>query len=173
MNADDIRDIKGIFTFANWLNLFGILFLILAAAAIGWWLYKKMKQKKEVGPISFALQKNPYELVMERLAALREQTLSPSTIKSFHFELSEVLRFYLETRYGFPATERTTDEIRAILHSSATLSDSQRRQIEELMKQTDQVKFTDLILSEEASKRLLEDASLFIRDTKPSEAPLQ
>jgi hypothetical protein len=120
--ALDIRDIKdpvpvfsGILT-GRILAIAGgvLLFLLLA-----YWLWRRSRRGAD--PVRLAPPRPEDEVALEKLANLRELVggwgPSPDQVqcKQFGLELSEILRAYLENRYGFIALEMTTHEISQIL----------------------------------------------------------
>jgi hypothetical protein len=112
-----IRDIKGPvrapLTFREvvpWL-----LFAILIAAGIILYL-RYIKRKKALPPQITRFIKPkvpPHTLALDALDMLRKEKLWQSgRIKQYHSGITDILRHYLEGRYGIMAVEMTTSEIR-------------------------------------------------------------
>jgi hypothetical protein len=95
----------------------GLVLLLLMLAAAGL-LYWKKKSGKE---LPAALLPGPGEIALQELdRLLAEDLLSRGEIKSFHLRISDILRRYIENRFGLQAPERTTEEF--LLELSRTRS---------------------------------------------------
>jgi hypothetical protein len=88
--------------------LVGGLVLLLAALAIIGFYYWKIKAGKK---LSTAVQPRPEEIALQELdRLLAEDLLTRGEIKLFHLRISDILRHYMENRFGLKAPERTTEE---------------------------------------------------------------
>lgn len=116
-DTDDIRDIKPPLAVGSETLPFvvgGVLFLLLAAAGYLWW--RKRRTVAVVGQLPPVDTRPVWEIAKERLLILKNSgLLSENRIKEYHFQLSEIVRWYLERRFGILALEQTTEEIRAAL----------------------------------------------------------
>mgnify|MGYP001181648062 CR=1 FL=1 len=70
---------------------------------------------------------------------IRDKTI---LVKDYYFRLSEIVRGYLERRFGINGLEMTSDEIRRWLHSN-TFTAEIRLSIDDFLGETDLVKFAD------------------------------
>ena len=63
---------------------------------------------------------------------------------SVYFELSEILREYLDLAYFFPAMEKSTTEIKELFleHKPDTLSDEMIQELLSFFEKADQIKFS-------------------------------
>ncbi len=95
-----------------------IIAIGLIAAAVAAWIYFRrggtvMVRRKRIVP--------PYELAMHRLGQLRERRLAESGHeKEYYTELTDILRQYLEGRFGINAMEMTSTEIVRSLRANET-----------------------------------------------------
>jgi len=85
------------------------LLALALAGVLAYWFYRYRHAPTE----SMEAEQVPaHELALERLALLENEPLETRhDRKAFVFELSEILREYLERRYDFGALEMTTDEL--------------------------------------------------------------
>ena len=109
----DIRDIKGplaipfaVVTLLPWIAAL----LALAAAA---WLHRRRRRRGRPEAIVPAAPPRPaHEVAREALDALEAAgLLERGEIKTYHIRLSDILRVYLEGRFGVDAMEMTTVEV--------------------------------------------------------------
>lgn len=110
----DIRDIKGplaipfaVVTLLPWLAA------LLALAAAAAWLYRRRRRRVRPDAIVPAVPPRPaHEVAFEALDALEAAgLLERGEIKTYHIRLSDILRVYLEGRFGVDAMEMTTGEV--------------------------------------------------------------
>jgi hypothetical protein len=91
---------------------FIILTLLLAAAAI--WYYLKQKRLAANANSQEPAQpaRPPHEVALEELAILEASALvSEGRIKEFYIALADIVRNYLGSVYGIETLDRTTSEI--------------------------------------------------------------
>ena len=114
----DIRDIKGplaipfaVVTLLPWIAAL----LAVAAAA---WIYRRYRRRTRPEALVPALPPRPaHEVAREALDALEAAgLLERGEIKTYHIRLSDILRVYLEGRFGVDAMEMTTSEVLDGLH---------------------------------------------------------
>jgi hypothetical protein len=108
----DIKDIKGPLSLPENTALqillvgSGLLLVMLGIAGFLYWRQKIAGNKKppeiQLPPDEIALQE------LERLLA--ENLLTRGEVKLFHLKISDILRHYIENRFGIRAAERTTEE---------------------------------------------------------------
>ncbi|MCB4755793.1 MAG: hypothetical protein LHV69_01945 [Elusimicrobia bacterium] len=108
-----LRPLKGFFNFRSyfwvWITLVILLLSGLGALLYWWCRQKKLLEQLQAGP-----PKPAEEIAWEALHALEDSSLlSDGNIKEYYFQLSLILRQYLENRYLFSALERTTSELLA------------------------------------------------------------
>jgi len=114
--AGDIRDIKPPVEIpldwkriAMWAGAGGGL---LALAIAGYVWYRRRRQGKGLLPVRQAPQRPAHEIAFEALVRLESSDLlARGEVKAFYIEVSEIIRRYVEGRYGFVALEMTTEEL--------------------------------------------------------------
>ena len=96
-----------------------------------------------------------------------EEFLQKGELLNFFFELSFSLRFFLERKYDLPATQMTTDELRAVLRLSNM---SEHNKLFEIFSYADLVKFAKYVGNISLSRDYCEWAkNLFLADKVEAE----
>lgn len=140
----------------------------LIAAGIAVWIYFRrggtvVVRRKRVVP--------PYELAVSRLEKLRERRLAESGHeKEYYTELTDILRQYLDGRFGINAMEMTSTEIlRALRHNEATRMSADR--MRSVLEVADFVKFAKMRPLPDDNVKSFNSALAFVEDTKPAPEP--
>ncbi len=167
----DIRDIKGPVSLNNRLYLYGIIILLLIIILVLFIVIKKKRGHKEsrIPPPPPA-----HQLAYEALSALkRKDHFKTGKIREYYFELSDILRHYMENRFDLRAPEMTTDEFLAALKSSSSLSAEQKGLVRDFLSHCDMVKFakylppdTEAETSYESAKRLVDETRKYPAEAK-------
>jgi hypothetical protein len=111
--------------------------------------------------------KPPYEEAIEALAALdAKQYLLKGLVREYVFELSDILKRYIERRFTINAAEFTTEEILAWLGISP-LEKGRRNAMEWFFRATDPVKFAKQTPDQDTIVRFGTEARAFFEATKP------
>ena len=107
---DDIRPLKDIVDIRGGFPIAQAFILILAALAITAFIYfRKRKERKEEPALPPRLAE---EIARDALKALREMRLiEKGLIKEYYIRISDIIRAYIENRYGISAMDRTTWEL--------------------------------------------------------------
>jgi hypothetical protein len=140
-----IRDIKppleARFTFREALPyIIGILLVLGITAFIIYYL-KKKKKKEPIFRLPPKPKLPPHEIALAGLEELRNKKLwQNNKIKEFHTELTEIIRVYIEDRFGIPALEMISDEISSAINKVDT-DDKTKSELKELLSLADLVKF--------------------------------
>jgi hypothetical protein len=176
--ADDIRGLKPLREIRSpipWSKIvMGVVAALLAAVGLWWYLRQRARRRTEVPRVP------PHEVAFEALNALRETDFDdPAAIRWFYFRLSEVVRTYVEARFGMNATDLTTEEILASLTQLDQLAADQNEVLCRFLVDTDQVKFAHREPSRGDIESTYEQALGFVEATRPvaevaaEEEPLQ
>lgn len=140
----------------------GVLLLALAG-----YLFWRRRQGKGLLPVKAAPLRPAHELALAELQQLRESDLLASgEIKLYYSILSEILRRYIEGRFGVVALEMTTTEVLTDLSRNGYDTHG-REQLSTVLTESDLVKFAKLIPPEEQHGALLGMAEEYIELTKP------
>ncbi len=111
----------------------------------------------------------PYELAMKRLDDLRAMNLWQSgQEKEYYTLLIDILRDYLQGRFGINAMEMTSQQITRVLseNEETRMSNARMKRILEI---ADFVKFAKVRPIPDDNHRALADAIQFVEETKPVE----
>lgn len=90
--------------------------LVLIAFGIFVWIYFYKNKKAKVPLISKVPPEKSHEKALRLLEELKAKQLwEQGRSKEYFIELSDIIRVYLEERFGITAMEQTTDELLALL----------------------------------------------------------
>jgi hypothetical protein len=106
---------------------------------------------------------------LDRLAAL--ELADDEAVRRFHFALSEVVRAYVEGRFGLNATDLTTEEILSALDRLA-LEAAPASSLRTFLRETDRVKFAAHRPDRGDVAAVLARARGFVEETRPLEEPV-
>lgn len=157
-DKDDIRTIKGpvAFGWMRWLGWFLAACALLLAAGLCVRLIRR-RMKNAVDPESL---KPPHERALLELGRLKEKDLlSHDNQKEFYSELADILRRYLERRFGVEAFECTTPEILSAMRKK-TLDAGIIKKARQVFEQSDLVKFAKYL----PPRSLADDLEAAIRE---------
>jgi hypothetical protein len=145
-----------------WLWLLLGVWAAAAAALAAWHYILKLKKPPPPPP-----PKPPYEEALEALTALEaKQYLQKGMIREYVFELSEILKRYIERRFGINAAEFTTEEMLAWLGISQ-IDKEQKNSLEWFFRAADPVKFAKFLPDRDIISRFGSEARGIIEATKP------
>lgn len=150
----------------NWGWILLVLVLI-AASIVAYFIFTKrvhiplVPQKKPIPP---------YQLAIENLNKLREEKLcEKGQEKEYYTRLTDILRVYLDQRFGINAMEMTSSQIISKLNETeeTKLPNRYMRQILEI---ADFVKFAKVRPLPDDNVQSFNSAIRFVQDTKPEES---
>jgi hypothetical protein len=134
--------------------------LVLCGALLVWWRRRHQPEAPE-------LRIPAHELAYAELRELVEANLvEQGLIKEFYQGVSDILRRYLERRFGLHAPERTTEEFLAELAVDSTLSAEHKTLLSKFLQHCDLVKFAKLEPSEEEIQQTFDACKNVIEQTK-------
>lgn len=154
----DIREIRGPLAIpvgALWVLLWALALMLLAGAV--WAVLRRIRQRSapgeahDPGPPS----RPAHEIALEALDALeRSDLLETGRVKEYHIRVSDILRRYVEARFGVAALEHTTWEVLDGL-AAAGIDARVRDGLRRFLEPCDMVKFAKVRPGIEASRHVL------------------
>lgn len=147
--------------------------LIVAAAAVLIWLFyryiKSHKRKKDEPEV--VVNPDPAHIIAFRdLENLKNEELwQKGEVKLYYSKLTEILRQYLENRYGVFSLELTTSETLEALVRTGFRKDEAYQQLSAILKGADLVKFAKHKPSGEENEDHFKNAWNFVDRTKQAE----
>jgi hypothetical protein len=108
----------------------------------------------------------PHVKAQRALARLRTAPRATSAqVEAFYVDVSDVLRTYLEERFGLRAPERTTEEFLHDLEVGDQLAREHRAELERFLSQCDLVKFAGAVPGEPEHLATFALAEAFVHTT--------
>lgn len=142
------------------------LFLILLIA-IAVFLYGLKKYRKEGHILPRKPQPTPYEVAITSLRNLKVKKLWERGLEKEYFtELTDILRIYLEGRFGVNAMEMTSRQIMQTLAENGELRDK-RDYFRQILSMADFVKFAKVRPLPADNIVAYDNALKFVEETKP------
>jgi hypothetical protein len=142
---------------------------IIAALILIIYLYKKLmkKQPKPVEPPKPA--EPPHVTAIRELEKIREHKLwQEGKVKEYYTAITDVLRLYIEGRYGVMAMELTSDEIMSVMKSQV-IDNVSKEKLGQILSLADFVKFAKAKPIDVEHELTLSNAFEFVRGTQRDE----
>lgn len=143
------------------------VFVVLLLIATGIYVYIKYLKKGEIPLLPKKKEIPPHELAIQQLSQLRDERLCErGQEKDYYTRLTDILRVYLDKRFGINAMEMTTTQIVSILNDFEETKQPNKymRQILEI---ADFVKFAKVRPLPDDNTKSYQSAVQFIEETKP------
>jgi hypothetical protein len=156
----DIHDIRGVIPIPYaWAWAFYVLGA-LALAVVLYYVWRWLRR-------TVIKPKLPHEIALERLEAARG-LMTENQVREYAFAVSEVIRNYIEQRFGERAARRTTEEFLSdLLKQTGTPLAEHRVLLEDFLNHCDLPKFARWQLSVREMESMHESARAFIFNTRP------
>jgi hypothetical protein len=153
--TNDIRDIKGLVSvpLEGWIWL--LVAFVAGATALIFWVIRRHRQPS---PLPVTPVPSAQELALAALERLRQDN---PPVEMFYTRLSDIVRQYIEQRFGLHAPERTTEEFLA----EATLPAHSMVLLEGFLREADLVKFARHRPGPHDAARAFGAAEKFVRET--------
>ena len=166
----DVEDPEFVFMDYIWYFLIPLFVLaLLAAAWFGWQYYRKHKKNAPV-VVPKAKPLPPHVIAMNALDALAEKKLwQNGRDKEFHTELTDILRQYIEARFGVGAMEKTSDEILDELYELAESQKASLANLKQILSIADLVKFAKYHPYADENQLSFVNSRMFVEQTKKVE----
>ncbi len=143
-----------------------ILAVIVVLAILGYVYYVIRRKKNPFAPHQ-PKPVPPYEKAIDALSRLRgEKLCEQGREKEFYTRLTDILRIYLQGRFGVNAMEMTTTQIRHALQANEETRLT-KRNMEQVLETADFVKFAKVRPLPDDNVKAFNSAMQFVEDTKP------
>ena len=162
--ASTLRDIRGpvqvpLLNWGLWIVLGGLVVALVGGLVV--FLFKR-------GAAPTAPPLPPHILAQQQLDALEaEGLLQRRCFQPYYFRLTDILRLYIERRFGLLAPTRTTPEFLQDMRGSDTLHTPQQDQLHGFLRIADLVKFALHEPHVSEGEEALHMARCFVVDTQP------
>lgn len=150
--------------------LWGLLALVvLVALLVALDRYLKARGRRLGNLFKPAPPQPPHVIAIAALEALHHQKLWQNNKHKLYYSLlTEILRTYIDGRWGVSAMEMTSDEIIAAMRS-VELPDKARMDLTAILRDADLVKFAKFAPEAEQNENDYQKAYYFVEETKPIE----
>ncbi len=161
------------FLVSEWLPMLLQSLLLFVLLVMGYYLYCRIKNHRPIISIVRVIKKIPaHQTALKEIEKLKEERLvSSENNKLYYTRLTDVLRRYIQERYGFNAMDMTTDEI--IHHLHKTNDKAKLDEMSDLFQTADLVKFAKYKTLINENDLNLVKAIAFIDETKDLNAPTE
>ncbi len=145
--------------------------LLIVLLAIGLFIWGMRRYRKEGTLLKKKPLPDPYEVALRRLEQLKSKKLWEQGMEREYFtELTEILRVYLESRFGINAMEMTSRQIMEALRERNDIKDK-RDYVKEILKVADFVKFAKVRPLPADNIAAYDNAVRFVEETRPVPEP--
>lgn len=157
------------FLWSEWSGIFWLSILLLAVCVAIGYLLLRLKQNKPIITRFRIVRRVPaHEKAMSEINAIKQhRTVNQETQKEYYTQLTNTLREYIESRFGFNAMEMTSGEIIDRLHEAG--DQKMMDELKVLFRTADLVKFAKYETLVNENDANLVNAINFIDQTKTDE----
>jgi len=146
-----------------WISV-GLGFLLLSGIICG--LVYKFKKRSKLQEQQF-VRRTPQEIAYELLERLlKEDLIAKGLVREYYYRITNILRHYIEARFGLLAPERTTEEFLTEMAHTNKLDATHKILIREFLERCDMVKYAKYGPSNLEVKETYDAAKRFIDETK-------
>ncbi len=146
-----------------------VILLALLLCGGGWWAWRRYRKEGTILPSR--PEPPAYDVALGRLQRLKARKLWESgQEKEFYTILTDILRDYLDGRFGIKAMEMTSSQIMDTLAADRTLRDP-RQMMRQILDMADFVKFAMVRPLPEDNVKAFDNAVAFVEATRPVEKP--
>lgn len=144
-------------------RVLGVLIALAAVVVAVVFVVRKLRRK---GAEAEKPKEPAHIVAIRELESLHNQKLwQNGKVKEYYSRLTEILREYLDGRYGVGAMEMTTDEI-VVAMKGLSLTKKQSSLLGELLAESDLVKFAKYIPAEEYHEEAYNTVYYFVEESK-------
>lgn len=139
---------------------------VIILLVLGYFTFRRLTSRKDIAKEKVIVIP-PYELAMRELDSLRSDKLcEQGREKEFYTRLTDILRQYLQGRFGINAMEMTSTQIRHTLQANDETRLS-KGYMDRVLETADFVKFAKVRPLPDDNTRAFNSAMQFVEDTKP------
>lgn len=166
-----VYDIKAVqtppFVWQDYLIYIGLVLLILLIlAAIGIGVYMYLQKKKKGYYFKPVVVEPPHVIALHALDHVKlEKLWQQGKEKEYFTEVTDILRKYIESRFGVNAFEMTSDEILTVV-KNFMIAESSNESLHQILRLADLVKFAKYKPLPDENDLSLVNAYLFVNQTK-------
>lgn len=125
-----------------------------------WWWRRRQRREHDVPP------RPAHEIAYEALERLRATNFDDSeAVRRYFFELSAILRSYIEGRFELNATDLTTEELIPMIRAHAAIDSALQPALRDFLLATDRVKFANHTPSKADIEKAYETTLSFVEAT--------
>lgn len=172
----DIKDIYDVeLTWKDYFDLYGwiVLLVLLGGALVVLAVYFINRRKRKEKEVVVAPEPviPPHIIALDELSKMEaEKGWRSRPLKTYHTDLTDIVREYIEGRYRVPAHEQTSNEVLQNLRF-ADMSEDAALRLRHVLKLADMVKFAKEKPGESENERSFTFAREFVNMTRPVEKP--
>jgi hypothetical protein len=157
--VEDLRDVKPPVDYPVDDVLCGVIdvLLIVTLVVLVYWMRRFLQRMRK--PISLS----PGSLAFRQLSELQRQN---KTVKEYYFELTAILRRYIEARFAVKAPEMTTEEFLLSLKTGGPIPAVLETILEEFLQHCDLIKFADMGVTRLERENAMALVRRFIEETR-------
>ena len=157
------------FMWSEWSLMIWLSLIVVLVGIVLLYVIIRLKDNKPIiRRIKFKQHIAPHKMAMNKINHIKEEKIWQSEdSKEYYTQLTDTLRQYIKERYGFNATEMTTDEI--IQHLQEVNDDEAIKELRELFETADLVKFAKYSTLINENDQNLVNAIEYINQTKVEE----
>jgi hypothetical protein len=167
--APELRDIEDPLDppIPTWWKLAALGIVLALIAGVTWWWRRPAPPSLSAPPPPVA----PNVAALARLDQLGESgLLDVGRHQELYFELSDILREYIERQFSIQAQEQTTAEFFEALRGGNTFTTGQRSLLREFLFRADLIKFAKLAATPDQCLQAVESCRAFIVETAAASA---
>jgi hypothetical protein len=172
-STQNIADIKPIYRMPigwadvyPWLLRFGLALMVAALIAFGIYAFIRHRNNKPIFSAPKPVEP-PHITALRELDRLRGEKLwQGNRTKDYYTRLSDIVRTYIEGRFGVSAREMTSDEILAGLQNTGFEDNNLVSRLRKLFSLADLVKFAKAEPFPDENETSMLDSYLFVNNTK-------
>lgn len=162
---------KSFFDFVpDWIvDWWWLILIVLICIAAGVWYYLRKGKVVKDEAVAPKVVAKPWEIALERLDVLKNKKLwENGREKEYFTDLTDILRDYLQNRFGINAMEMTSRQIMDAARNDETVKDK-RSYLRMILDMADFVKFAKVRPLPDDNIKAFENALSFVKETIPAE----